>query len=144
MSKPKFRIRAVPDFPVVSPEAIVTFHAEIEGDSDGASYQWFCINDKNTESFFARGAIFTGPYNKAWSNTEWNHIGSHRLLLKVKHRDGSEEVIERIQRVDSCSTILSKEFDPDDNNDELDPFATLGKEHHPWPLPEDQHLSSAS
>ncbi|MEJ2046383.1 MAG: hypothetical protein P8X89_24275 [Reinekea sp.] len=125
MSKPEFRIRAVPDFPAISPEAIVTFYADAIGDTEGTSYSWFCINDKNTECRSERGALFTGPENKPWQETKWKYIGKHRVLLRIVHKDGSEEVIERIQRVDSCSTILSVEFDPDDNNNELDPFTAL-------------------
>jgi hypothetical protein len=125
VSKPEFRIRAVPDFPAISPEAIVTFYADAIGDTEGTSYSWSCINDKNTECRSERGALFTGPENKPWQETKWKYIGKHRVLLRIVHKDGSEEVIERIQRVDSCSTILSVEFDPDDNNNELDPFTAL-------------------
>jgi len=129
MTKPVFRIKAVPDFPAISPDAIVNFFAEPVNEGanlEGVRYQWYCINDPNVGFFEGNFKSFwVGPRSDRWEDTNWTVIGSHRVILRVTHQDGSHEVYERTQRVDSASVILDKRFDPEDNDQDLDPFQSL-------------------
>lgn len=129
MSFPEFTIRAYPDFTCVTPDAVVSYHAEPVnpengGIPKGTEFRWKCINDPATRPDSSRPTIF-GPHTQHWKNARWSFPGHHTIVLWVIHPDGKRDAYSRVQWVDSASLILGREFDPKDNDTEPGPFHVL-------------------
>ena len=129
MSNPQFKIVSYPDFQCISPGAMVSYHAElVDPESgpvpEGTTFRWVCFNDPTTLRKYG-SHIFNGPKTQNWETARWVVAGRHTIALYVTHPDGTKDVYERRQWVDSASHILGREFDPSSNDGEPGPFQVL-------------------
>ena len=129
MSNLKFKIVSYPDFKCIAPKAMVSYHAEpvdpVDGTiPEGTSFKWICFNDPTT--LRKHGShIFKGPKTQHWKVARWGVAGRHTIALFVSHPDGTQDIYERKQWVDSASNILGREFDPKSNDGLPGPFQVL-------------------
>ena len=120
MSNPKFKIVSYPDFKCIAPKAMVSYHAEpvdpVKGTiPEGTSFKWICFNDPTTLRKYG-SHLFKGPKTQNWKRARWGVAGRHTIALFVSHPDGTQDIYERKQWVDSASNILGREFDPKSND----------------------------
>ena len=129
MTYADFQIVSHPDFLSMTPGAVVSYYAVLDGMKNDAlledySFRWQCINDPAT----ARGAgtkIFAGPTTRHWKNAKWDFTGLHRIVLHVTFPNGEKRSYERRQWIDSAHNILGREFDPRANDTLPGPYQAL-------------------
>ena len=97
----KISIRAHPNFQAVSPGAIVSYFAEVEGRPldetlEGYRFRWTCVKDPASRGWFVPRAV-SGPRARHWREAEWDVVGRHTIVLEVERPDGIKEYHSREQ-----------------------------------------------